>query len=389
MITISKIETYVLKDTLEKSFFFSQWEYSERCICIVKITCSDGTYGWGEGYGPANILESGIEFLKAQVLGENPLHNEVIWNKMYRKTLDFARRGVLVASMSAIDIAIWDIKGKLLNQSVGSLLGGVQRKYVVPYATGMYFTEKDNLTKDFEVEAKLYLEKGFKAIKMKVGLGIAKDVNNVKHLRSIIGYDIKLMIDSNHAYTFTEALELSKKLEKYEISWFEEPVSPEFYEKYAELRQKTTIPIAGGECEYLRFGFHQLLKNKSVDIIQPDICACGGLTEAKRIASLASTYGVDIVPHTWGSSIGIHVALHFISNLESLPGRMFSPDFLLEFDQTENALREQLTFPKLEMKNGKIQVPSSPGLGLEVNEDELHKFVNHNIGVVDIKELLQ
>jgi len=389
MTTISKIETYVLKDTLEKSFFFSQWEYSERCICIVKITCSDGTYGWGEGYGPANILESGIEFLKAQVLGENPLHNEVIWNKMYRKTLDFARRGVLVASMSAIDIAIWDIKGKLLNQSVGSLLGGVQRKYVVPYATGMYFTEKDNLTKDFEVEAKLYLEKGFKAIKMKVGLGIAKDVNNVKHLRSIIGYDIKLMIDSNHAYTYTEALELSKKLEKYEISWFEEPVSPEFYEQYAELRQKTTIPIAGGECEYLRFGFHQLLKNKSVDIIQPDICACGGLTEAKRIASLASTYGADIVPHTWGSSIGIHVALHFISNLESLPGRMFSPDFLLEFDQTENALREQLTFPKLEMKNGKIQVPSSPGLGLEVNEDELHKFANHNIGVVDIKELLQ
>ena len=389
MITISKIETYVLKDTLEKSFFFSQWEYSERCICIVKITCSDGTYGWGEGYGPANILESGIEFLKAQVLGENPLHNEVIWNKMYRKTLDFARRGVLVASMSAIDIAIWDIKGKLLNQSVGSLLGGVQRKYVVPYATGMYFTEKDNLTKDFEVEAKLYLEKGFKAIKMKVGLGISKDVSNVKHLRSIIGYDIKLMIDSNHAYTYTEALELSKKLEKYEISWFEEPVSPEFYEQYAELRQKTTIPIAGGECEYLRFGFHQLLKNKSVDIIQPDICACGGLTEAKRIASLASTYGVDIVPHTWGSSIGIHVALHFISNLESLPGRMFSPDFLLEFDQTENELREQLTFPKLEMKNGKIQVPSSPGLGLEVNEDELHKFVNHNIGVVDIKELLQ
>jgi len=389
MITISKIETYVLKDTLEKSFFFSQWEYSERCICIVKITCSDGTYGWGEGYGPANILESGIEFLKAQVLGENPLHNEVIWNKMYRKTLDFARRGVLVASMSAIDIAIWDIKGKLLNQSVGSLLGGVQRKYVVPYATGMYFTEKDNLTKDFEVEAKLYLEKGFKAIKMKVGLGISKDVSNVKHLRSIIGYDIKLMIDSNHAYTYTDALELSKKLEKYEISWFEEPVSPEFYEQYAELRQKTTIPIAGGECEYLRFGFHQLLKNKSVDIIQPDICACGGLTEAKRIASLASTYGVDIVPHTWGSSIGIHVALHFISNLESLPGRMFSPDFLLEFDQTENALREQLTFPKLEMKNGKIQVPSSPGLGLEVNEDELHKFVNHNIGVVDIKELLQ
>lgn len=389
MTIISNIETFVLKDTLEKSFFFSQWEYSERCICIVKITCADGTYGWGEGYGPADILESGIDFLKPQVIGENPLHNEVIWNKMYRKTLDFARRGVLVASMSAIDIALWDIKGKLLNQPVGALMGGVQRDYVVPYATGMYFTEKDNPTRDFEAEAKTYLDKGFKAIKMKVGLGIDRDVANVKHLRSLLGEDIKLMIDSNHAYTYMEALELSKKLEPFQISWFEEPVSPEFYEQYAELRQKTSIPIAGGECEYLRFGFHQLLKNKSVDIIQPDICACGGLTEAKRIASLASTYGVDVVPHTWGSSIGLHVALHFISNLESVPGRMFSPDFLLEFDQTENALREQLTFPKLKMENGKIKVPTAPGLGLEINQEALERFTIKTNGVAHIKELLK
>ncbi len=389
MITISNIETYVLKDSLEKNFFFSQWEYSERCICIVKISCTDGTYGWGEGYGPADILESGIDFLKPQVIGGNPMHNEVIWNNMYRKTLDFARRGVLVASMSAIDIAIWDIKGKLLNQPVGTIMGGVHRDHVVPYATGMYFTEKDNPSKDFESEAKNYLDKGFKAIKMKVGLGIDRDVANVKHLRSLLGDNIKLMIDSNHAYTYMEALELSKKLEPYLISWFEEPVSPEFYEQYAELRQKTTIPIAGGECEYLRFGFHQLLKNKSVDIIQPDICACGGLTEAKRIASLASTYGVDVVPHTWGSSIGLHVALHFISNLESVPGRMFSPDFLMEFDQTENALREQLTFPKLEMENGKIKVPTAPGLGLEVNQEALEKFTVKTNGVAHIKEFLK
>lgn len=389
MITISNIETYVLKDSLEKNFFFSQWEYSERCICIVKISCTDGTYGWGEGYGPADILESGIDFLKPQVIGGNPMHNEVIWNNMYRKTLDFARRGVLVASMSAIDIAIWDIKGKLLNQPVGTIMGGVHRDHVVPYATGMYFTEKDNPSKDFESEAKNYLDKGFKAIKMKVGLGIDRDVANVKHLRSLLGDNIKLMIDSNHAYTYMEALELSKKLEPYLISWFEEPVSPEFYEQYAELRQKTTIPIAGGECEYLRFGFHQLLKNKSVDIIQPDICACGGLTEAKRIASLASTYGVDVVPHTWGSSIGLHVALHFISNLESVPGRMFSPDFLMEFDQTENALREQLTFPKLEMENGKIKVPTAPGLGLEVNQEALEKFTIKTNGVAHIKEFLK
>lgn len=371
---IEKIETFILKDKLSKSFFFSQWEYSERCICVVKVTASDGTYGWGEGYGPAPVLEAGIKLLEPFVVGENPLENEVVWNKMYRKTLDFARRGILVASMSAIDIAIWDLKGKILGLPVSTLLGGAHRDKVQPYATGLYFTDHNNPSKDFEEEARLYISQGFKAMKMKVGLGIKADVDNVKKMREVIGPDIKLMVDSNHAYTLREATELARKIEKYDIGWFEEPLSPEFYEQYSELRQKTTIPISGGECEYLRFGFQQLIQNKSVDIIQPDICASGGLTEAKRISALASANGVDIIPHTWGTSIGIHVALHFISNIESVPGRMYQPDFLMEYDQTENGLRERLTFPSIEMKDGYIEVPNRPGLGIDVDEDVLESY---------------
>jgi D-galactarolactone cycloisomerase len=389
MAKISNIETYVLKDSLEKNFFFSQWNYSERNICIVKITCDDGTYGWGEGYGPAKIVESGINFFKNLIIGENPINSDLIWSKLYRKSLDFARRGVLVASISAIDIAVWDIKGKLLNLSVSELLGGAQREKITPYATGMYFTDKKNPTKDYKIEAEKYLKKGFKAIKMKVGLGIKEDVDNVKYLRSIIGNDIKLMIDSNHAYSYTEALELSRKLEQFDISWFEEPVSPEFYEQYSELRSKSKIPIAGGECEYLRFGFNQLIKNKSVDIIQPDICACGGLTEAKRISAISTANGINIVPHTWGSSIGLHVALHFISNLESIPGRMKEADFYLEFDQTENALREDLTDPKIEMIDGKLLVPKTPGLGLEVNQEALEHYTKKTIKVEDLEKLIK
>ncbi|MBU2950987.1 mandelate racemase/muconate lactonizing enzyme family protein [Tamlana sp. 2_MG-2023] len=371
---IEKIETFILKDKLSKSFFFSQWEYSERCICVVKVTASDGTYGWGEGYGPATVLEAGIKLLAPFVIGENALQNEVVWNKMYRKTLDFARRGILVASMSAIDIAIWDLKGKILGLPVSTLLGGAHRNRVQPYATGLYFTDHSNPSKDFEEEAKLYISQGFKAMKMKVGLGIKADVENVAKMRNVIGPDIKLMVDSNHAYTLREATELARKIEQYDIGWFEEPLSPEFYEQYSELRQKTSIPISGGECEYLRFGFQQLIQNKSVDIIQPDICASGGLTEAKRISAIASANGVDIVPHTWGTSIGIHVALHFISNIESVPGRMYQPDFLMEYDQTENGLREKLTFPSIEMKDGFIAVPDRPGLGIDVNEDVLKEF---------------
>ena len=372
--TIDKIETYILKDTLSKSFFFSQWEYSERCICVVKVTASSGEYGWGEGYGPANVLEAGIELLKPIIIGLDPLENEVIWNQMYRKTLDFARRGTLVASMSAIDIAIWDLKGKILGLPVSTLLGGAHRTEVRPYATGLYFTSHDNPSQEFDEEAQKYISQGFKAIKMKVGLGVEEDYKNVKRMRELIGDDIQLMVDSNHAYNFREAVQLAKKLEPLNISWFEEPLSPEFYTQYKELRSKTSIPIAGGECEYLRYGFHQLLRNNSVDIIQPDICASGGLTEAKRIAALASTYGVELIPHTWGTSIGIHVALHFIANLESMPGRMKRPDFLIEYDQTENALREELTFPAIEMKNGMIKIPNRPGLGIDVDEEVLMKY---------------
>lgn len=372
--TIEKIEAFILNDTLSKSFFFSQWEYAERCICLVKITASNGQYGWGEAYGPATMVEAGIKLLEPTVLGENPLENEVIWNKMYRKTLDFSRRGVYMASVSAIDIAIWDLKGKILGLPISTLLGGAHRTKIKPYATGLYFTDHENPAKTFKEEAELYISQGFKAMKMKVGLGIKEDVKNVAYIRKIIGPDIQLMVDSNHAYTFREAVELARKIEKYDISWFEEPLSPEFYHQYRELRQRTTIPISGGECEYLRFGFQQLIENKSVDIIQPDICASGGLTEAKRIAALASANGVDLIPHTWGTSIGLHVALHFISNIESVPGRMYQPDFLMEYDQTENGLRDKLSFPLIEMKNGYIEVPNRPGLGIDIDEEVLRNY---------------
>ena len=386
---IEKIETFILKDKLSKSFFFSQWEYSERCICVVKVTASNGEYGWGEGYGPATVLEAGIKLIEPIVIGENPLENEVIWNKMYRKTLDFARRGVLMASLSAIDIAIWDLKGKILGLPISTLLGGAHRTKIKPYATGLYFTNHNDFSEGFVEEAQKYVAQGFKAIKMKVGLGIKEDVKNVKLIRETIGDDIELMVDSNHAYTLREAIELSRKIEKYDIKWFEEPISPEFYDQYNELRQRTTIPIAGGECEYLRFGFNQLIKNKSVDILQPDICASGGLTEAKRIGALASANGIDLIPHTWGTSIGLHVALHFIANIESVPGRMYQPDFLIEYDQTENALRDKLSYPSIEMKDGMIEVPTRPGLGIDINEDVLKKYAISPSPVDEKEDLIQ
>ena len=371
---ITSIESFVLSDKLKQSFYFSQWEYSERRICIVKVTSDTGKVGWGEGYGPASIIKAGIKHLAPYVIGQNPLETETIWNIMYRRTMDFSRSGVLVSAISAIDVALWDLKGKILEKPVHLLLGGKKRNTIIPYATGMYFKKSSNLCKDLAKEAKLYANDGYKAMKMKVGLGIEEDIENVKAVRQIIGPDINLMIDANHAYNLREAAHLAKAVEPYNIYWFEEPISPEYYGQYAELRTKTSIPIASGECEYLRFGFQTLLSSKSVDIVQPDICASGGLTEAKRIAVLASVYGVEIVPHTWGTGIAIATAAHFIANLDPLPGRLKSPNCYMEYDRTENGLRDELTTTDMVFENGEIKISDAPGLGFELNEEALYKY---------------
>ena len=371
---ITSIESFILSDTLNQSFYFSQWEYAERRICIVKITTSTGHVGWGEGYGPSGLVEAGIKFLTPFVLGQNPLETETIWEIMYRRSLDFARRGVLVSAISAIDIALWDVKGKILDQPVHRLLGGKKRDTIIPYATGMYFSHSENLAHQLAEEAMKYASQGFKAMKMKVGLGVEEDIAHVKCVREAIGPDVNLMIDSNHAYSLREATQLARAVEPYDIFWFEEPISPEYYQQYAELRSKTSIPIAGGECEYLRFGFQTLLSAQSVDIAQPDICSTGGLTEAKRIATLASVYGVEIVPHTWGTGIAISTALHFVANLDPIPGRMKAPCFYIEYDQTENALRDQLTYSEMRVEKGEIRISDAPGLGCEVNEEILYKY---------------
>ncbi|WNJ20582.1 mandelate racemase/muconate lactonizing enzyme family protein [Pontibacter sp. G13] len=372
---IKSIESFIITDKLKESFYFSQWEYSERRICIVKITSDSGHVGWGEGYGPAEVIKAGIDYLKPFILGSNPLETETIWETMYRRTLDFARRGILVSALSAIDVALWDLKGKILEQPVYQLLGGKKRDTIIPYATGMYFSTSVNSQGEIlSREAKEYADLGYKAMKMKVGLGIEEDVRNVRLVREAIGPDIKLMIDANHAYNLREAILLAKAVEPYDIYWFEEPISPEYYSQYAELRSKTTIPIAGGECEYLRFGFQTLLQSKSVDIVQPDICATGGLTEAKRIAVLASVHGVEVVPHTWGTGIAISAALHFVCNLDTVPGRLKTPQFFIEYDRTENGLRDSLTTSEMVIDNGEIQISDCPGLGFEFNEDALYKY---------------
>jgi D-galactarolactone cycloisomerase len=371
---IIKIEPFILSHKLDKSFYFSQWHYGERKICVVKISTDEGLYGWGEGYGPAEVLYAVIRFLEPLILGKDPMNTEGLWHEMYRRSMDYARRGIMVAGISAIDIALWDLKGKILNQPVSVLLGGRKREKVQAYATGMYFSDTKDLANQLADEAVQYKEQGFEAMKMKVGLSIREDIRNVREVRNAIGDDIRLMVDANHAYSLNEAATLAKAMEEFDISWFEEPVSPDHYDLYKELRSKTSIPVAAGECEYLRTGFHQLFRNQCVDIAQPDICAAGGITEVKKIVTLAQTYGVDFVPHSWGTGIALSAALQLLSNLDIIPGRLKAPNAFMEYDRTENELRDNLVHPSITAVDGMVNVPDTPGLGITIDDDMIEHY---------------
>lgn len=371
---IERIETYIAEQRLETPFYFSQFGFDRRQVCLVKIMAADGSYGWGEGYGPAGVIQAGIEYLAPHVIGEDPLHVEAVWSKMYRQSLDYARRGVLVAAISAVDIALWDLRGKQLNQPASVLLGGRRRDKIKVYATGMYFTAADDLPGKLIDEAKTYVDQGYQAVKMKVGLGVAQDVRHVRALRLAVGEEVDLMVDANHAYSRSEALSFARQVEPLNIRFFEEPLSPEDYEGYRELRQRTDIPIAGGECEYLMAGFRHLLTNQCVDIAQPDICAAGGLSEVKRIAALANAFQTNIIPHSWGTGIAFAAGLHLVSALDVVPGRLRMPPPLLEMDRSENPLRDQLTTPLFQVEDGAVAVPTAPGLGVDVDADMLARF---------------
>ena len=168
------------------------------------------------------------------------------------------------------------------------------------------------------------------------------------------------------------------KFEPLNIRFFEEPLSPEDYEGYRQLRQRTDIPIAGGECEYLMAGFRHLLANQCVDIAQPDICAAGGLTEVKRIAALANAFQTNVIPHSWGSGIAFAAGLHLVSALDVVPGRLNMPQPLLEMDRSENPLRDRLTAPRFQAVDGFVDVPTAPGLGVDVAADRLAEFTADN-----------
>jgi D-galactarolactone cycloisomerase len=372
---ITGVRTHVLEARLSQPFAYSRAWYDTRTAMVVEIETDAGLIGWGECYGPARMTAAVVQSVAPWLIGEDPLRTDYVWQMIYARLRDHGQKGVVIEGLSGIDIALWDIKGKHFGVPAHLLLGGPLRAEVQTYATGLYRRKSGDPLRYLAKEAAGYVIEGFKAVKLKVGFGVEEDAAVTRAVREAIGPDVGLMVDANHAYDAVAAIRLGRMIEPYNIEWFEEPVPPEDVAGYRAVKAALSIPVAGGECEFTRFGFRDLLVSRAIDIIQPDTCAAGGLSECKKIADMAEAFGVRYNPHVWGTGIAIAASLQLLAVLPAHTPVSLAPiQPMLEFDRTEHPIRQSLLVHPIEHASGIVRVPDGPGLGIEVDRDALARF---------------
>ena len=384
---ITSIKSHVLRYELDKELGYSQQYYKHRTAHLVEVETDEGITGWGECFGPGNIALANKyiveKVIQPLIKGDDPLKKEYIWHKVYNLLRDSGQKGMPIQALSGIDIALWDILAKKSNLPLYQLLGGKTNDKIPVYGYGMMLQKKtvDELCELFKNEASQIKENNFKAMKMKIGMGPKEDLKLVSAVRDTIGSEFKLMVDANHAYNKNDALYVGKGLDEMNIYWFEEPVAPEDYDGYKELKEKLKTNIAGGEAEFTKYGWNQLLKNNCIDIAQPEVCGLGGITEYLKVSALAQSNFIPIVNHVWGSAISVAVNLHLLTTLPDMPGGLFPTKSMLEFDTTEkNIFITDLAEEKFSIldqvknKNGFASPLENIGIGINPNKDFIKKY---------------
>ena len=384
---IISIKSHVLRYELDKELGYSQQYYKHRTAHLVEVETDEGITGWGECFGPGNIALANKyiveKVIQPLIKGDDPLKKENIWHKVYNLLRDSGQKGMPIQALSGIDIALWDILAKKSNLPLYQLLGGKTNDKIPVYGYGMMLQKKtvDELCELFKNEASQIKENNFKAMKMKIGMGPKEDLKLVSAVRDTIGSEFKLMVDANHAYNKNDALYVGKGLDEMNIYWFEEPVAPEDYDGYKELKEKLKTNIAGGEAEFTKYGWNQLLKNNCIDIAQPEVCGLGGITEYLKVSALAQSNFIPIVNHVWGSALSVAVNLHLLTTLPDMPGGLFPTKSMLEFDTTEkNIFITDLAEEKFSIldqvknKNGFASPLENIGIGINPNKDFIKKY---------------
>jgi D-galactarolactone cycloisomerase len=372
---IVDVRTYVLDAPLSEPFAYSQAWYERRGAMLVEIVGEDGNSGWGEAFGPPRLTAPIVRHYRPLLIGADAMATEAIWQALYNMLRDHGQKGLPIEALSAVDIALWDLKGRHLGLPVHRLMGGPLRSRVQAYATGFYRKRNGNPMEYLIAEARQRVSDGFTGLKLKLGFGLEQDVRLCRAVRDAVGSGVAIMVDANHAYDATAAIRLGRSIQDLDIAWFEEPVPPEDLAGYRDVRAALEIPIAGGEAEFTRWGFRALVQGRCMDILQPDVCAAGGISECKKIADMASAFGMRVNPHVWGTGIGLAASLQLLATLPHNPPGLLPLEPLLEFDQSEHPIRMAVLECPIVQESGWVAVPQGPGLGVNIDRGGLDRFM--------------
>jgi L-alanine-DL-glutamate epimerase-like enolase superfamily enzyme len=339
---------------------------------VVEIECDDGTVGIGNCALAPRVAKQIIdEYLAPIAIGEDPFDNEYIWQKMYRRTLAWGRKGIGMAAISAVDIALWDIMGKAAKKPVFKLLGGRTKEKIWCYASKLYNNDDRDA---FLGEAQGYLEDGFTAMKMRFGYGpkdgpkgMAKNIEQVRLLRELAGDEVDIMLECYMGWTLEYARRMLPRLAEFNPRWIEEPVIGDDVEGYQELKKMNIIPVSGGEHEFTSYGFKDLLERRAVDVIQYDTNRVGGITAARKINAMAEAWSVPVIPHA-GQMHNYHLTMASTAS----PMSEFFPVFDVEVG---NELFYYIFEGEPRPEKGYLQLSDdTPGLGITLSDKHLSDF---------------
>ena len=373
--TIQRIEVFPLEHKLKDGGFgASKVRVPARTATLVKVTTSDGVVGWGESFGPPRLVAAHLEDLARAVIGQPLELREGTWLSRLSTGYHLTTGGLHVAAISGLDIAMWDAAARTYGVPVSALLGGRVRDDVTAYASTGYYHEKGDSgpLRSYIEEA---VAEGFTAAKIKIGSGVHDDIERTGIARDIMGPDGLLMVDYNANSTVDTVLASLREVENFTPYWVEEPLPPTESHGWALLRNHTSLALAAGEALYTRFGFRDYIAEKRIDIVQPNLSVCGGFTEAKVIAQMATAWNLRVAPHVWGTGVLIAATLQLLSTLPASPfGERNAYPPMLEYDRGENPFREGVLKEPILARNGNVRIPTGAGLGVEIDEDAVRMW---------------
>ena len=380
---ITRVRSHVLSYALDEELGYSQQYYAGRTAHLVEVETDEGLTGWGEcfGPGPVALANKAIveQVLAPMVLGRDPLAREAIWADCYNMMRDHGQKGMPIQALSGLDIALWDIAGKVAGLPLYRLLGGPTRDRIPVYGYGMMLRRVPDLAGAFRDEAARIRDMGFAATKMKVGLGPREDIRLAEAVREGAG-DMPFAVDANHCYLLKDALAVGRALDDLDALWFEEPVAPEDHSGYVELCRALKTTIAGGEAEFTRWGWRDLLSSGAVGLAQPEVCGLGGISEYLKVTALCDANFVPVINHVWGSAVAVAVNIHLLAARPPLPGGLHPWEPMLEFDTTPNRFRDELAERPLKIlaqvndSGGTVGLPEGSGHGVVPDRAFLDRF---------------